>query len=162
LEGCGELLIARNCLRMPLWLDSTGVRALLTVQYGSRFSAAFKPSVCRYSAASRLDLVRAAASRETREEGPARVLLLLVDVGCLLQRADWRRRSIVTIHPHDAVLSRRVRKTFVMKMAKTDPCSCNIWRTCGTKSIASTERCSQSDRYARQSHPSVSVAFALL
>jgi len=94
--------------------------------------------------------------------GTGAVLLLLVDVGCLLQRADWRRRSIVTIHPHDAVLSRRVRKTFVMKMAKTDPCSCNAWRTCGTKSIASTERCSQSDRYARQSHPSVSVAFALL
>jgi len=161
LEGCGELT-ARNCLRMPLWLDSTGVRVPHTVQYRSRLPAAFKPSVCRYSAASRLDLVRAAASRETREEGPARVLLLLVDVGCLLQRADWRRRSIVTIHPHDAVLSRRVRKTFVMKMAKTDPCSCNAWRTCGTKSIASKERCSQSDRCARQIHPSVSVAFALL
>src|SRR5271165_6831871 len=49
-----------------------------------------------------------------------------------------------------------------MEMAKTDPCSCNAWRTCGTKSIASTERCSQSDRNALQSHPSVSVAFAFL
>jgi hypothetical protein len=45
-------------------VDSTGVRVLHTVQYRSQLPAAFKPSVCRYSAASRLDLVRAAASRE--------------------------------------------------------------------------------------------------
>jgi hypothetical protein len=75
-----------------------------TVQYGSRLPSAFIPSVCRYSAASRLGLVRAAASRETREKGPARVLLILVDLGCLLQCADWRRRSIVTILGHGAVL----------------------------------------------------------
>jgi hypothetical protein len=39
----------------------------------------------------------------TREKGPARVFLILVNVGCLLQRAE-RRRSIVTIHTHDAIL----------------------------------------------------------
>jgi hypothetical protein len=40
----------------------------------------------------------------TREKRPARVFLILVNVGCLLQRADCRRRSIVTIHTHDAIL----------------------------------------------------------
>jgi hypothetical protein len=102
-EGCGELITARNCLRMPLRLDSTGVSAPHTVQYRSRLPAAFKPSVCMYSAASRLDLVRTSSSRETREKGPVRVLLLLVDVAWPLQRADWRR-SIENIHAHDAVL----------------------------------------------------------
>ena len=37
------------------------------LQYRSRLPAAFKPSVCMYSAASRLDLVRTFPTRNMRE-----------------------------------------------------------------------------------------------
>jgi len=42
--GARKLVTARNCLRMPFWLNTTRVRALQTVQYGSQSPAEFRPS----------------------------------------------------------------------------------------------------------------------
>jgi len=47
--------------------------------------------------------LRRTASAERGKRGPARDLLLRMDLGCLFQQAECRR-SVVTIHPHDAVL----------------------------------------------------------
>jgi hypothetical protein len=36
-EGYEELVTTRNCLRMPLWSENTGVPDFRTVQYGSQW-----------------------------------------------------------------------------------------------------------------------------
>jgi hypothetical protein len=97
-EGCRELVTARNCLRMPLGSNTTGVSALHTVQYGSQSPADLKPP--GYGLSSHSRAVDAGQPYENNNYGNAQV----DDLSRLLHCIDWRQRSIVTIHTDDVIL----------------------------------------------------------
>jgi len=93
-KGCGELVTARNCLRMPLWSETTGAPYLPTVQNRSQSASSFtlrdEGSRATHNEPLAGSLAQAKKVRTCRGSTP---------LGCL-----WKQRSIVTIRTDDSIL----------------------------------------------------------
>ena len=62
------------------------------------------PNVCLHAIDRQPVKFRPGCLTRTCEKGSAQELFFWADLGCLLQPANWRRRSVMTLHPHVAIL----------------------------------------------------------